>query len=89
VTRIALLGEFDPAFPLHPATIAACTPSANYCNFGVNPERDSELQRGDLRVTATDAEGEVRVVELPDHPFYIGTLSSPNSGRNSSVHIRC
>lgn len=48
-----------------------------YCNFGVNPEKVAELQRGELRVTGSDAEGEVRVVELPNHPFYIGTLFVP------------
>ena len=48
-----------------------------YCNFGVNPEKVAELQRGELLVTGSDAEGEVRVVELPSHPFYIGTLFVP------------
>jgi CTP synthase (UTP-ammonia lyase) len=48
-----------------------------YCNFGVNPERLAELQRGELRVTGSDADGEVRVVELPKHLFYIGTLFVP------------
>jgi CTP synthase (UTP-ammonia lyase) len=43
----------------------------------VNPERVAELQRGELRVTGSDADGEVRVVELPKHPFYIGTLFVP------------
>lgn len=48
-----------------------------YCNFGVNPERVSELQCGELRVTGSDAEGEVRVVEIPSHPFFVGTLFVP------------
>jgi CTP synthase (UTP-ammonia lyase) len=48
-----------------------------YCNFGVNPEKVADLQRGALRVTGADAEGDVRVVELADHPFYIGTLFVP------------
>jgi len=48
-----------------------------YCNFGINPERSSILRSGELRVTGADAEGEVRVVELPAHPFFIGTLFVP------------
>jgi CTP synthase (UTP-ammonia lyase) len=48
-----------------------------YCNFGVNPGKVAELQGGELRVTGSDAEGEVRVVELPSHPFFIGTLFVP------------
>lgn len=48
-----------------------------YCNFGVNPEKVAALNRGALRVTGSDAEGDIRVVELPDHPFFIGTLFVP------------
>jgi len=48
-----------------------------YCNFGVAPERVPLLKSGPLRVTGSDAEGEVRVIELPGHPFFIGTLFVP------------
>jgi CTP synthase (UTP-ammonia lyase) len=48
-----------------------------YCNFGVNPEKVAELKQGELCVAGSDAEGEIRVVELPNHPFYIGTLFVP------------
>jgi CTP synthase (UTP-ammonia lyase) len=47
------------------------------CNFGVNPEYVDALRRGPLRVAASDAEGAVRAVELPGHPFFIGTLFLP------------
>ena len=50
-----------------------------YCNFGVNPDCVRELKQGPLRTTGTDIEGEVRVVELPDHPFFIGTLFVPQA----------
>ncbi|CAI1946862.1 CTP synthase C-terminal region-related (seleno)protein [Serratia ficaria] len=45
-----------------------------HCNFGVNPEFVADLQRYPLIVSAHDLEGEVRAVELPDHPFYVATL---------------
>jgi CTP synthase (UTP-ammonia lyase) len=48
-----------------------------YCNFGVNPECVALLKSGQLQVTGSDSEGEVRVVELPKHPFFIGTLFVP------------
>lgn len=48
-----------------------------YCNFGVNPESVSLLKQGPLSVSGSDAEGEVRVVEYPGHPFFIGTLFVP------------
>ena len=48
-----------------------------YCSLGVNPERVAELKRGPLQVSGSDAEGEARVIELPDHPFFVGTLFLP------------
>lgn len=56
-----------------------------YCNFGVNPDKVSLLASGALRITGSDAEGEMRVIELPGHPFFLGTLFVPQtrSTRNS------
>lgn len=48
-----------------------------YCNFGVNPDHVSTLGSGPLRIVGSDAEGEVRVVELAGHPFFVGTLFVP------------
>jgi CTP synthase (UTP-ammonia lyase) len=48
-----------------------------YCNFGIHPDRVAALSTGDLRIVGADAEGEIRVIELPDHPFFVGTLYVP------------
>ncbi|MHC9063412.1 CTP synthase C-terminal region-related (seleno)protein [Nitrospira sp. CMX1] len=48
-----------------------------YCNFGVNPEYVPLLKQGPLNVSGSDAEGEVRAVEHPGHPFFVGTLFVP------------
>ncbi len=50
-----------------------------YCNFGVNPDKVSLLTRSALRISGSDAEGELRVIELPDHPFFVGTLFVPQT----------
>lgn len=50
-----------------------------YCNFGVNPECIPLLKSGSLNITGSDSEGEVRVIELPAHPFFIGTLFVPQA----------
>lgn len=50
-----------------------------YCNFGVNPEFVPTLAASPLQITGSDAEGEVRIVELPGHPFYLGTLFIPQA----------
>jgi CTP synthase (UTP-ammonia lyase) len=51
-----------------------------YCNFGLNPEHRSLLDTGGLRVTGADADGEARVVEIPEHPFFVATLFVPQTG---------
>ena len=50
-----------------------------YCNFGVNPDRIRELKRGPLSISGSDIEGEVRVIEYPGHPFFIGALFVPQT----------
>lgn len=48
-----------------------------HCNFGVNPEYENVLHSSALRIVGSDDEGVVRVVELSEHPFFIGTLFVP------------
>jgi CTP synthase (UTP-ammonia lyase) len=45
-----------------------------YCNYGLNPQYRNAFEKSGLRVTGTDADGEVRIVELDEHPFFIATL---------------
>ena len=54
------------------------------CNFGVNPDYLDTLRSGALRVVGADAEGTVRAVELPGHPFFVGTLFLPQHGSTQS-----
>lgn len=48
-----------------------------YCNFAVNPDYLDQIQHGPLKIVGSDSEGVVRAVELPGHPFFIGTLFVP------------
>jgi CTP synthase (UTP-ammonia lyase) len=50
-----------------------------FCNFGVDPARVELLKSGAMRVTGSDAEGVIRVIEWPDSPFFVGTLFVPQS----------
>jgi CTP synthase (UTP-ammonia lyase) len=54
------------------------------CNFGVSPEYVDVLRASALRMVGKDAEGAIRAVELPDHPFFIGTLFLPQLGSTPS-----
>lgn len=48
-----------------------------YCNFGINPDYIEILKQGPMLITGADAEGDIRVIEWPDHRFFIGTLFVP------------
>lgn len=47
------------------------------CNYGLNPALQYIASKGGMVVAATDATGEVRAVERPDHPFFLATLYQP------------
>lgn len=50
-----------------------------YCNFGINPGFRDKLIHSGLRLSGRDKEGEVRIVELPGHPFFAATLFVPQT----------
>jgi CTP synthase (UTP-ammonia lyase) len=47
------------------------------CRYGLNPEFQEQLLHGPLRASGYDEKGEVRAVELADHPFFVATLFQP------------
>ena len=58
-----------------------------YCNYGLNPEFRDKIGKGQLKITGVDLNGEVRIVELFDHPFYVATLFLPQiASRPESPH---
>ncbi|WP_131740446.1 CTP synthase C-terminal region-related (seleno)protein [Actinomadura roseirufa] len=57
------------------------------CAFGPNPAHTGVLEAAGLRFTGRDDEGQVRIAELPGHPFYFGTLFQPElSGDGTRPH---
>jgi CTP synthase (UTP-ammonia lyase) len=48
-----------------------------YCQFGLNRDYQATIHEGGLRVVGVDDGGGARIVELPDHPFFVGTLFVP------------
>ena len=56
-----------------------------YCNYGLNPEYRGRLEEAGLIVSGTGADGEVRIVELATHPFFLATLFVPQA-RSSPEH---
>jgi len=51
-----------------------------YCTFGINPEYSEILSaHRDLVVSGRDLNGEIRIIELLNHPFFLGTLFVPQA----------
>jgi CTP synthase (UTP-ammonia lyase) len=51
-----------------------------YCTFGVNPEYSEALtENGALVISGRDLNGEIRIIEIPNHPFFVGTLFVPQA----------
>lgn len=50
-----------------------------YCNYGVNAEYVEQLEAGGLCLSGIGDEGELRIVELPGHPFFVATLFLPQA----------
>jgi CTP synthase (UTP-ammonia lyase) len=48
-----------------------------HCSFGLNPAFRDKIFKGLLQVAGLDENGEVRIVEIVDHPFFIATLFLP------------
>ncbi|WP_329027055.1 CTP synthase C-terminal region-related (seleno)protein [Streptomyces sp. NBC_00690] len=48
-----------------------------HCNFGASPHHVQLLRNHGLHFTGTDTDGEVRIAELPGHPFFLATLFQP------------
>jgi len=51
-----------------------------YCNFGLNPEYQAEIERRGFKVVGSDADKEARILELQGHKFFIATLFVPQAG---------
>jgi CTP synthase (UTP-ammonia lyase) len=48
-----------------------------HCRYGLSAQYVSRLDTGPLHVSATDEAGDVRAIELIDHPFFLATLFQP------------
>ena len=53
------------------------------CNYGFNPHFRDEIAKGKLRITGVGPDEEARIVELPDHCFYVATLFLPQNSSSA------
>jgi CTP synthase (UTP-ammonia lyase) len=54
-----------------------CSTEKFLCNYGLNEGYRDLLLGGGLRIAGEDSEGNVRIVELQSHPFFMATLFVP------------
>ena len=47
------------------------------CNYGVDPRFHPALEAAGLRLSGFGEDGELRIAELPAHPFFVATLFLP------------
>jgi len=84
LTRLScsLIGQIRPVTTV-PGTMAAavCGPGPfdgfHYCNFGLAPAFEERLAAAGLVISGHAPDAGVEIVELPGHPFYVGTMFQP------------
>jgi CTP synthase (UTP-ammonia lyase) len=80
----SLVGQAHPVTLVPGTRAAACYQAATsiedyYCNYGVNPDYRQTLEAAGLRVSGVGDDGEIRIVELPAHRFFVATLFLPQT----------
>ncbi|HVO72609.1 MAG TPA: CTP synthase [Ignavibacteriaceae bacterium] len=48
-----------------------------HCSYGFNPAYINLLRKSNLKISGKDKEGDIRVLELQNHPFFVLTLFQP------------
>jgi CTP synthase (UTP-ammonia lyase) len=56
-----------------------------FCNYELNPRFRGAIEAGGLQVSAVDAVGNVRMVELPERRFFFATLFQPQRASRAGV----
>lgn len=84
VTPLACsLHGHDERIVLSPGTRAAAlygteqATESYRCNYGLSPAWEARLDDRALRITARGPDGEARMLELEQHPFFVATLFLP------------
>lgn len=79
----SLVGETAPLELAAGSRLASVYPGREstvetyHCKYGLNPDYEETILDSDLRISGWDAEKAPRAIELPDHPFFIGSLFQP------------
>jgi CTP synthase (UTP-ammonia lyase) len=70
---------FEPGSRVASVYGALATVEPFFCSFGLNPDYRPKIEERGLVVSGSGADGAARVLELPEHPFFIATLYVPQA----------
>ncbi|MFF3000748.1 hypothetical protein ACFVTC_40365 [Streptomyces sp. NPDC057950] len=89
----SLVGETAPLYLSPGSRLASVYPGREsvvetyHCKYGLNPTYVDAVLASSLHISGWDSEKAPRAIELPDHPFFIGTLFQPElSSSPADVH---
>ena len=57
-----------------------------YCSYGLNRRYETQLSHAGVTVSGRGPSGEVRIIELPSHPFFVATLFVPRPRLGGRPH---
>jgi CTP synthase (UTP-ammonia lyase) len=88
----SLYGErrlVEPVAGTRLAQICGTTPFTGFhwCGYGMNPAIEQRIHGAGIVISARAADAGVEAIELPDHPFFIGTAFQPQVGASESPEL--
>ena len=77
---------FTPGSQLHHIYQGRPSREGYHCNYGANPLFRTRLEAAGLKFSGFDREMQLRALELPGHPFFVGTLFQPERSALAGRH---
>lgn len=87
----SLVGETQEIL-IHPESLAyriytAKSVTEKYnCSYSLNESYKTKFEQSDLRIAGVNAEGDVRLIEVPNHRFFMAMLFQPQLNMGALPH---
>lgn len=56
------------------------------CSFSLNEDYRVKFEKSDLQCVGVNLDGDVRIIEIPKHRFFLATLFQPQLNSSESFH---
>jgi CTP synthase (UTP-ammonia lyase) len=74
---LASCGGFQHVVLEYARSVAGIEDAEHYCNYGLEPRFETALVDAGLVISGHAPDAGVEIVELPEHPFFFGTMFQP------------